>query len=244
MSSPTSIPPRPGSAAAKKQRQQANRPAPEFRKRGAHRPQRRSLVNAWTIGGALALVVLVIGVVSILSATESPADRGEFAQTRDVTVTGDALPMFVDDGVDPAVGLAAPVLAGQNFEGIGVEVGPGAPTLVVFVAHWCPVCQREVPELVEWNRQGQVPAGLRVVGVSTGTDARRENYPPSDWLVREGFPWALVADSDEGAAAQAFGVSAYPFFVLLDADGTVAWRGSGAYPSADLTAIVQRSLGS
>ena len=269
MSSPTSIPPRPGSPEAKqRQRQrdaqqgaehkgqkqaqkqgqkqgkkQGQQQTPQFKKRGAHDQRSKSpLTNPWLIAGVLGVVVAIVGVVSILSATESPVDRGEFAETRVVTSTGEALPLLPQEGADPAVGRIAPVVSGQNFEGFTVDIDHSAPTLVVFVAHWCPVCQAEVPDLVTWNRGAQVPAGVRVVGVATATDDRRENYPPSEWLVREGFPWAVLADSEEMDAAAAYGVSGYPFFAFVDADGTVLWRTSGRVPAAELTERIEASL--
>jgi hypothetical protein len=97
--------------------------------------------------------------------------------------------------------------------------------------------------LVDWNEQAGVPAGLRVVGVSTAVDERRDNFPPSDWLVGEGFPFPVLADSDTNEAATAFGVSGFPFFVLLDAEGTVVWRSRGELPIADLEAAIADTLG-
>jgi 1-aminocyclopropane-1-carboxylate deaminase len=73
-------------------------------------------------------------------------------------------------------------------------------------------------------------APARVVGIATSTDERRENYPPSDWLAREGFPWPVLADSADLDAAAAYGVTGFPTFLLFDADGTVLWRTSGELP--------------
>ncbi|MFN8023551.1 MAG: TlpA disulfide reductase family protein [Acidimicrobiales bacterium] len=240
MNSP-SVPPRPGSAAAKKRAQQ--QPTPQFKKAGAKPPAGNPLANPWVLGGIIGVVVLVLGVVAILSTTGGKDDDGDFSQNRPVTITGDALPTLPDPPADdPAVGLVAPTLAGQNFEGIAVDVDPGAPTLLVFVAHWCPHCQAEVPRLVQWNNDKRVPAGLRVVGVSTSVDERRDNYPPSDWLAREGFPWPVLADSEAQDAASAYGLPGFPYFVLLDADGKVLWRASGEISMDELDSILAERL--
>jgi hypothetical protein len=52
-----------------------------------------------------------------------------------------------------------------------------------------------------------------------------------------------MADSGEKTAANAFGLSGFPFFVLLDADGKVAFRGSGVIESKVLTEIITKTLG-
>lgn len=248
VSSPTSVPPRPGSAAAKKkQQQQAKQPTPQFKKGGADEPSGGNpLANPWLLGGILAVVVLVVGIIAIVSSTGgSDTDGLDFAQNRPVTVDGTPLPPEPDPGLDdPGLGQVVPEVSGQNFEGVDVSIGHGAPTLAVFLAHWCPHCQNEVPQLVQWNNDREVPAGLRVVGVSTGVDERRDNFPPSDWLAREGFPWAVLADSAGADAAAAFGVTGFPAFVLFDADGTVLWRTSGEVPIDELNAVLAEQLGS
>lgn len=173
-------------------------------------------------------------------APSTPDVAAEVAQTRSVTVTGTPLPALTDD---EAVGTTAPTLTGQSFDGTPVTIGPGKPTLVVFLAHWCPHCQREVPVLVEWAADGDVPDGLDVVGVSTATTTQRDNYPPSDWLAREAWPWPVLADSETSDGAIAMGVDAFPFFVLLDADGAVVARQSGEIDPADLEDLIATALG-
>ncbi len=103
----------------------------------------------------------------------------------------------------------------------------GRPKVVVFVAHWCPHCQREVPRLSEYLRDNPVPAGVEIVTVATGTTADRPNHPPSEWLERENWPGPVLADSEDAKTAEAFGLSAYPFFVAVDKDGKVVARTSG-----------------
>jgi len=139
----------------------------------------------------------------------------------------------------------APVLTGAGFTGNKIVTTPGAPTLLVFLAHWCPHCQREVPLLVQWNRDGLVPSGVDVIAVATSTDPASPNFPPSEWLAREEFPvlWPVMADSAEKTAAGAMGVSGFPFFVLIGADGKVAFRGSGEIEMKVLTEIITKTLG-
>jgi thiol-disulfide isomerase/thioredoxin len=65
--------------------------------------------------------------------------------------------------------------------------------VVVFVAHWCPHCQAEVPRIVALAKAGKV--SVPIVGVATGTDASAPNYPPSAWLQREGWPYPVLVDT-------------------------------------------------
>lgn len=101
----------------------------------------------------------------------------------------------------------------------------GRPALLVFWAPWCRVCQRELPVLAEFARTTR-PAPLRLLAI--GFADSRANVDAfvkarADTFV---FPTAY----DEGnRVAEAFGVTATPTFVLLDAAGRVALvhRGAG-----------------
>jgi thiol-disulfide isomerase/thioredoxin len=172
------------------------------------------------------VAVAVLGVVAVVASrggSDGAADGVE--QTRPVEVVGEALPVLTP-GQDPAVGREAPTLEGRSFDGEPVVLGDGGPAVLVFVAHWCPHCQREVPVLSEWLRDGG-PEGVEVAFVATGTSAARPNHPPSSWLEEERIDAPVLADDASGTAAAAYGLSAYPFFVALDADGTVRARDSG-----------------
>ncbi len=114
--------------------------------------------------------------------------------------------------------------------------------MVVFLAHWCPHCNREVPVLLSWAKAGGVPADLDVIGVSTGVSAQRDNYPPSKWLAGKGWTWPVMADSAASDAAIAYGLGAYPTFVIVGTDGKVKVRSSGELPVADLDALVRQAV--
>ena len=199
-----------------------------------------------------AIIAVVIGGAAIFAITSSGPDSAStsdgISEFSSITVTGEALPAF-DSGstaTDTAIGLPAPVVSGKGFTGTEITTdGAGTPTLLVFLAHWCPHCQREVPLLVEWEKDGKTPTGVDVIAVATGTDPANPNFPPSEWLAREEFPalWPVIADSADKKAANAFGLSGYPYFVLVDAQGNVFKRLSGEIPMDELTAIIDQMIG-
>jgi thiol-disulfide isomerase/thioredoxin len=120
-------------------------------------------------------------------------------ETAPVTVTGEPLPEYGDPANDPAVGMMAPVLSGASFAGTPVTIGGPSDqlTFVVFLAHWCPACNAEIPELVDLAEAGDFPDGIDVVAVSTAAAEDRDNYPPSDWFAAEDWPFPVLADSPE-----------------------------------------------
>lgn len=200
--------------------------------------------------GAIA-VALIIAVLAGSSDTPDSSDSsgsvplsGEVEQNRPVAVEGQTLDPLSDSGADTSIGAPAPSLVGANFDGSPVSVvpGEGGPYMVVFLAHWCPHCNAEIPRLIEWKQSGAVPADLQVIGVSTGVASDRPNYPPSQWVVTKQWPWPVMADSAAQDAAAAYGVSGYPFFAIVGADGTVKVRASGELEIDALNEIVTNAL--
>jgi cytochrome c biogenesis protein CcmG/thiol:disulfide interchange protein DsbE len=197
----------------------------------------------------LPLAALAVGAVALLAvvavvATSGGDDEeatGGLEQTRPVVVTGSALAAHAE-GVDPAIGVAAPELVGARFDGTELRIGgDGRPKVLVFLAHWCPHCQREVPVLVDWLAENGTPDDLDLYGVATATSVDRPNYPPSAWLEREGFTPLTLADDEDGSAAQAFGLTAFPFFVAVDADDHVVARRSGELTVEQLEALFDQA---
>jgi thiol-disulfide isomerase/thioredoxin len=202
-------------------------------------PSHRTPVVGFAIG--VVVVLAVVAVVASRGSTKKDAVKG-LQQTRPVTVTGTPLPPLAAEGSDPAVGTLTPELRGSTFAGRPVAiVHDGRPKLVLFVAHWCPHCQREVPALASWLRANGKPTGVDLYTVATGTTADRPNYPPSAWLQREGWTVPTVADDDNQTAADAFGLSAYPFFVAIDGSGKVVARASGELSISSLQTLLDQT---
>jgi len=172
------------------------------------------------------------------------AEAQGLQQNRPVDVEGGSLVPYDGSADDPSVGTPAPVISGASFDGTPITFGGPTenPTLVVFLAHWCPHCNEEVPELISLNESGDLPAGLDVIGVSTGVEESGENFPPSEWIDEEGWPWPTMADDEELAAIRAMGGTSFPFLTVLDTDGTVLARRAGTAPAADTVAFLDAAL--
>jgi len=172
----------------------------------------------------------------------------ELQQNGPVTVEGPPLDPFDSSLEDPAVGKTAPLISGESFDRTPITVGgpaaSGNSTLVVFLAHWCPHCNDEIPELLALDEAGELPEGLDVIGVSTAVDASAENYPPSEWVEDKGWAWQMMADAEELTAIRAYGGTSFPFSVVLDADGNVLGRRAGSATAAEIMAFLDGALAS
>jgi thiol-disulfide isomerase/thioredoxin len=163
------------------------------------------------------------------SAPGSEAGSTVLEVSASLDVVGDALPPLEDPEADAAVGLTAPVITGQQFDGADITIGgeTEGPTMLVFLAHWCPHCNDEIPEIVKLRDQGDLPDELNIIGISTAVVEDRENYPPSEWLVDKDWTWPVLADTLDADAFQLYGGTGFPYTVMLNADGTVNARKSG-----------------
>jgi hypothetical protein len=74
--------------------------------------------------------------------------------------------------------------------------------------------------------------------VSAGGQPKYPNYPPSAWLTSVDWPTPVIADDATSSAAQALGVTAYPYFVFVGADNKVVNRVTGEIPVEDFRARV------
>ena len=191
------------------------------------------------VGAGLAMLAILVAVVLLAGGDDQPSGGGSGEQATEVgavDLQDDApLPTLASTEGDEAIGLAAPRAAGVEFGGNPVTLlNPGRPAMLVFAAHWCPHCQREIPLIVEWMKEGG-PTGMDVTLIATGTDRDRPNYPPSDWLAREEWSNRVVLDDQDGTLGKAYGLNGYPFIVFVDAEGKVTRRASGEIPIPTLS---------
>jgi len=186
--------------------------------------------------------------VGTVEADDAPADPSVAVATDNeigpIEVEGSSLAPFDSSISDDMVGTSSPVITGQTFDGSAIQIGAPTdkPTFVVFLAHWCPHCNEEAPELVKLDDEGLIPDGVDVVGVSTAVDAEAPNFPPSKWIEGLDWPWPVMMDSGDLGAMAAVGGNSFPFAVVLDTDGTVLARRAGQATGDETVAFLDDAL--
>ena len=149
----------------------------------------------------------------------------DYYEKMEVEITGKNLPPRGRLRTDPGRGSVAPKIRGTLLDGSTTTIGGKGPvTLVIVLAHWCPYCQKEVQELSEYINEIGLPPDVRLVSVSTAIDKTRYNYPPHEWLKLERWPIPVMTDTPDSKISEALGVSAFPFMVLINDQGTVVLR--------------------
>jgi thiol-disulfide isomerase/thioredoxin len=174
------------------------------------------------IVGALVVGLLIVAVV--FGNEEVGAEYGE------PVIEGTALTVFPgNESVDfSATGQVAPEVFGKNYDGNDVDItNDGTAKALVFLAHWCPHCQEEVPRVQEWLNNGGGVEGVDIYSVSTVANSSRSNYPASAWLDNEGWTAPVIVDDQDNSVLHAYGSGGFPYWVFLNADGTVAVRTAG-----------------
>lgn len=178
----------------------------------------------YILGGVLGLgLIIAIAVSAVSGGTQEGNEFGE------VTVEGEGLPPFGGDPAsDPAPGMTAPTVTGETFEGETVSIAPdGRAKVVIFLAHWCPHCQAEVPRMVDWLEAGNKPDNVDVYAVSTMANRVRAEWPPSAWLDSENWDVPTIKDDEGNTASSAMGIGGTPYWLVLNGDNEVVFRISG-----------------
>jgi cytochrome c biogenesis protein CcmG/thiol:disulfide interchange protein DsbE len=211
--------------------------------------------------GVVVLVLGLAGAAVLLSGGDDESSGGVLApgetprptygddveENRPVEVSGNPLPgLGSDEDDDAAIGTPLPVVDGATFDGNPVTIGGSTdgPTMYVFLAHWCPHCNDEIPELIELRNRGGIPDGMNVVAVSTSVDKSGANYPPSEWIVDKDWPseWPVMADSVESTTFIVNGGGFFPYLMIVDEDGNLLARDSGTKSAEDLASWIQTTL--
>jgi len=211
------------------------KPATKARAPRAQQGSKRTTL-LWVLGGVVGLALIVWMAVSI--AGEGDIDPS--IALGEVTVEGNNLPFLAEPSADPALGFTAPTVTGTDFDGTTHTVGSdGRPKILIFLAHWCPHCQAEVPDVQAWLDSGALPAEVDFYAFTVLNDHLRPNWPPQEWLEDEAWTPPVIMDDEQGSVVAAYGMRGTPFYVVLDGENRNIGRFSGQVGVPGLQAMAQ-----
>lgn len=189
----------------------------------------------------VAAVVVVCAAIAIGASVALDGGGGNGVvedRAADVQVTGEPLPAYLEGADDLAEGREFPSVTGTAADGQPLTIqGGDGPMLVVYLAHWCPVCQEEVPVIVDWAANGGAE-DVEIRGISTSFARERGNWPSTEWLDEEGWDFPTLLDPD-GSASLAAGQARFPFVVAVNDRGEVVARVEGALGPDQLDVLVE-----
>lgn len=159
------------------------------------------------------------------SASDSPSESPD-----DSAATGGA-ERRPDAAVPELLDFTSTTVAGQAFDGASLA---GSPVVLWFWAPWCPTCRGQVPQVEELARS--YGDEVSVVGIGSLDSAEA-----IAGFARDVEGITHLEDTD-GVLWRRFGVTEQSSFVVLDADGEVAFE-AGYGGEDDLAAEVEAVLG-
>ncbi|MEQ7007408.1 redoxin family protein [Actinopolymorpha sp. B17G11] len=171
---------------------------------------------------AALLVLVVVGAVVTACGTQSPgADAAPTRSTATPTAAGTDAKAGSGTEATPAqasatLGFTADTLDGDTFDGRSLA---GRPAVLWFWAPWCPTCVGQAPTVTKLAET--YDGKVNVVGVA-GLD---QAAAMEEFVTRTGVQGMRHLSDEKGAVWKRFGVTAQSTFVLLDADGEVAFKG-------------------
>ena len=194
------------------------------------------------------IILLFIFIFSLMSCSgeevSSDSDTKEKEYNHHVSsfsVSGEKLSIFDPASeIDSTQGKKSPkinyLLESQNLY---VNYPDERPTIFLFVAHWCPYCQNEIPVVKNWIQNEQLfEHGINVVLVVTNTNPDKSNNPPDLWLNRAEWEYPVIYDDNFSTLGKYFGVPAFPYWVFTEPDGTIAFRFAGSLSEEQLINII------
>jgi cytochrome c biogenesis protein CcmG/thiol:disulfide interchange protein DsbE len=135
-----------------------------------------------------------------------------------------------DTGV--RVGETSPSFTLTSLDGTKVHVGqPGKITVINFWATWCPPCLEEMPELEEFAEKNQQKINFYAVNL------KESHEKVSDYMNKNKYTMPLLLDKD-GFVAKQFQITAIPTTLIVDKNGIIKHRQSGAMTRNELEGII------
>ncbi|MFV0533879.1 MAG: TlpA family protein disulfide reductase [Cumulibacter sp.] len=187
--------------------------------------------------GASVGLVLLTACGSTSPDADEPKETAGTAPQSDFTVDCPTFEAPAGEATDDRLPDVTLECLGSEGEPVAIAGVPPRPTVINLWASWCGPCLEEMPILDEFAALGD--GEVDVLGVVTQNARSQATAYAAEMDVT--FP--SVVDF-EGQVLTAEGFVALPATILIDDEGTIAYRHIGPYKSIeDLAADVEKYLG-
>jgi thiol-disulfide isomerase/thioredoxin len=169
------------------------------------------------------------GQTRTIEITYARSDLGTALDPALFAFTPPANAYLIDDARQPiskavTIGSVSPPLKLKDKSGVGFDLSDlkGKVALVHFWASWCGACLEEMKTLTQL-RQSYAEKGLVIVAVDEDEAPERGD----SYFSSQKYQWRNLHDAGE-TNRRTWGATGYPFLVIVDRDGKVAWTNMGA----------------
>ncbi len=130
-----------------------------------------------------------------------------------------------------AASFSLPNLSGEMVQ---LSDFKGKIVLLDFWATWCAPCRRAHPGLQELHEEFR-DQGLVILGINNETEQKARSY-----MKENGYTFPTLMDPDDAVAAK-YGVSAIPYYFVIDREGVISSEIIGYHPKSDMLDALQEA---
>ena len=126
-----------------------------------------------------------------------------------------------------AITLQAPEIEGQTLAGKAFRLSDtirGKVAVISFSGHWCGPCVAMHPVQKELLRKYSRD---QVVLIEVNSDSEKSLDKVRRKISNDGLEWIVVTDGSDGPVSEAWQISAWPTYFVLDRDGKIRRRSTG-----------------
>lgn len=146
----------------------------------------------------------------------------------------------------PLAAAATPNVVLNDFDGharnVNEFVGKGRYTVITFWAHDCPICQRDIHEMVFFHDAHQKKNDVTVLGVSI--DGRAKKRQAQQFVDDHGLEFVnLLAEPAQVVQFGAGALIGTPTYYIYSPEGDLIKKRIGAMTQEELEAVIARARG-